>query len=42
MSKKKLTPEKGPKKMKLYEESLDKKKYGGSYGKSDKGSKRMK
>ena len=44
MNKKKLSPEKGPRKMKLYDESLDKKKYGGaSYNKSNKkGFKRMK
>jgi hypothetical protein len=44
MNKKKLSPEKGPRKMKLYDESLDKKKYGGSsYNKPVKrGAKRMK
>lgn len=44
MNKKKLSPEKGPRKMKLYDESLDKKKYGGtSYNKpTKKGVKRMK
>ena len=40
MSKKRLTPEKGPKKMKLYDEASDRKK--GGYSKPDKGSKRMK
>lgn len=44
MNKKKLSPEKGPRKMKLYDESLGKKKYGGtSYNKpTKKGVKRMK
>jgi hypothetical protein len=44
MNKKKLLPEKGPRKMKLYDESLNKKKYGGgSTNKSvKKGFKRMK
>lgn len=44
MNKKKLSPEKGPKKMKLYDEYLDKKRYGGSsnYNKQNrKGGKRM-
>lgn len=43
MNKKKLSPEKGPKKMKLYDEYLDKKRYGGSsYNKQNrKGGKQM-
>lgn len=43
MNKKRLSPEKGPRKMKLYDEYLDKKKYGGAqYNKPKKGTKRMK
>lgn len=43
MNKKKLLPEKGPRKMKLYTESLDKKRYGGSANNKPvkKGTKRM-
>ena len=43
MNKKKLSPEKGPRKMRLYDENLDKKKYGGSSNNksNQKGFKRM-